>query len=148
MEQVINCTRKHPDARVIYLACDLLSQEEILKDVSKTFGSKIFVDKEKNPECFRALTLASPEILSEDPSSRFQVFEGFPRLNERPKAKLEANFQPEPLTIHPSAQWYVFDDEVLDTKRQSKEKLREAARDQFGVWHICFSMYSSRDELE
>ena len=95
MEQVINCIWKHPDARVIYLACDLLGQEEILKDVSKTFGSKIFVDKEKNPECFRALTLTAPKILSEDPSSHFQVLEGFPRLNERAKAKLtEAQHKP------------------------------------------------------
>ncbi|PSS26630.1 5' exonuclease [Actinidia chinensis var. chinensis] len=151
VRQVINCIWKHPDARVIYLACDLLGQEEILKDVSKTFGSKIFVDKEKNPECFRALTLTAPKILSEDPSSHFQVLEGFPRLNERAKAKLaeaQANFQPEPLIIRPSAQWYVFDDEVLHAQRQRKEKSSEAVRDEFGVWHICFSMHSSREELE
>ncbi|KAA8531073.1 hypothetical protein F0562_005782 [Nyssa sinensis] len=151
IRQVINCIWKRPDAPVVYLACDLLGQEEILVDVSQTFGSKIFVDKDKNPECFYALTLTVPEILSQDSSSRFQVFEGFPRLYERAKAKLteaRANFQPEPLIIRPSAQWYVCDDESSDNEGQRKERTNEAVRDQFGVWHVCYSMHSSREELE
>lgn len=71
--QVINCIWNHPDAPVVYLACDLLGQEEILVEVSKTFGSKIYVGKSTNAQCLQALSLIAPEILSEDASSRFQV---------------------------------------------------------------------------
>ncbi|RVW33455.1 hypothetical protein CK203_111725 [Vitis vinifera] len=108
MKQVINCIWKHPDAPIVYLCSDMLGQEEILINVSRIFGSKIFVDKANNPECFQALTHMVPEILSQDPSSRFQVFEGFPKLCERAQAKLaeaQANSLPEPLIIRPSAQW-------------------------------------------
>ncbi|XP_058187563.1 uncharacterized protein LOC131304357 isoform X4 [Rhododendron vialii] len=126
-------------------------QEEILVEVSKTFGSKIFIDKDKNPECFHSLTLTAPEIVSEDPSSRFHVLEGFPKLYERAQAKFaeaEANFQPEPLIIRASSQWFVFDDEILETERQRRGRCSRAVRDQFGVWHICYSMHSSSEELE
>ncbi|MQL83741.1 hypothetical protein Taro_016236 [Colocasia esculenta] len=73
IQQVIKCIWKHPNAPVVYLACDLLGQEDILVEVSKTFGSKIYVDKSRCAECFQALLLIAPEILSEDTSSRFQV---------------------------------------------------------------------------
>uniref|UniRef100_A0A1D1XSE1 DNA repair metallo-beta-lactamase domain-containing protein n=1 Tax=Anthurium amnicola TaxID=1678845 RepID=A0A1D1XSE1_9ARAE len=78
-----------------------------------------------------------------------QVFEGFPRLYERASAKLaeaRANIQPEPLFIRPSAQWYACDSSP-ETKKQSTS-LSEAQRDEFGVWHVCYSMHSSRQELE
>ena len=70
---MINCIWKHPNAPVVYLACDMLGQEEILVQVSGTFGSKIYVDKTSNSECFNALSLAAPEILSQDAACRFQV---------------------------------------------------------------------------
>jgi DNA cross-link repair 1A protein len=150
MKQVINCIWKHPDASVVYLACDLLGQEEILAHVSQTFGSKIYVDKATKPECFQALTLTFPGIISEDPS-RFQVLDGFPKLYERAKAKLveaRANFQPEPLIIRPSAQWYACEEEYSENESQRKMRFNEAVKDQFGVWHVCYSIHSSREELE
>lgn len=149
--QVINCIWKHPGAPVVYLTCDMLGQEEILVNVSQTFGSKIFIDKEGNPDCYQALKLTVPEILSEDSSSRFHVFDGFPKLSERAEAKLaEArnNSQPEPLIIRPSAQWYAFDEGSSETEIRRKERFNEAVRDQFGIWHVCYSMHSSREELE
>lgn len=149
--QVINCIWKHPDAAVVYLTCDLLGQGEILAAVSRTFGSKIYVNKDANPECFHALTLLLPEIVSQDPSSRFHLFDGFPKLYERAKAKLveaQANSKPEPLIIRPSAQWYTCEDEGSADERRKKLSMNEAIRDQFGVWHVCYSMHSSRDELE
>ncbi|EXB68025.1 hypothetical protein L484_009632 [Morus notabilis] len=151
IRQVINCIWKHPEAAVVYLTCDLLGQEEILAAVSRTFGSKIYVDKEANSECFNALTLLVPEILSQDPSSRFHLFDGFPKLYERAKAKLvqaQANSKPEPLIIRPSAQWYACEDEGSSDERRTKLRMNESIRDQFGVWHVCYSMHSSRDELE
>ncbi|KAF5480606.1 hypothetical protein F2P56_001342 [Juglans regia] len=151
IRQVINCIWKHPDAPVVYLACDLLGQEEILADVSQTFGSKIYLDKANNPECFQNLTLTHPGIISEDPSSRFQVFDGFPKLHERANAKLleaRANFQPEPLIIRPSTQWYACEDEYSEKENQKKLRLNGAVRDQVGVWHVCYSIHSSKEELE
>ncbi|KDP42592.1 hypothetical protein JCGZ_24366 [Jatropha curcas] len=150
-QQVINCIWKHPAATVVYLTCDLLGQEDILADVSQTFGSKIYVDKTANPECFQALTHTVPQILTEDPSSRFHVFDGFPKLSERAAAKLaeaQANFQPEPLIIRPSAQWYACEEGDSGTESQRKLRFNEAVRDSFGVWHVCYSMHSSREELE
>ncbi|KAJ9541727.1 hypothetical protein OSB04_028233 [Centaurea solstitialis] len=151
IRQVIDCIWKHPDARVVYLTCDLLGQEEILVSVCQTFGSKIFVDKENNPECFQALSLIVPHILSQDPSSRFHILDGFPRLPERAEAKLaeaRANFQPEPLIIRPSAQWYVFEDVSSEAEKRKIGRFKEAMKDQFGIWHVCYSIHSSRDELE
>ncbi|TXG60375.1 hypothetical protein EZV62_014948 [Acer yangbiense] len=151
IRQVISCIWKNPGAPVVYLTCDLLGQEEILSNVSKTFGSKIFVDKATKPECFQSLMLIAPEIVSEDPSTRFQMFDGFPKLYERASAKLaeaRANLQPEPLIIRPSAQWYVCEEENLETPSQRKLRFNEALKDQFGVWHVCYSMHSSRGELE
>ncbi|KAJ8618839.1 hypothetical protein MRB53_015025 [Persea americana] len=150
IQQVINCIWKHPHAPVVYLACGLLGQEDILVEVSRTFGSKIYVDRTKNAECFQELSLTAPHILSEDVSCRFQVLDGFPRLYEKAKAMLteaKANLQPEPLFIRPSAQWYACE-EHAEAERRSDLKLKEAENDQFGVWHVCYSMHSSRDELE
>ncbi|KAI3518453.1 hypothetical protein L1887_07224 [Cichorium endivia] len=151
IRQVIDCIWKHPDARVVYLTCDLLGQEDILVNVSQTFGSKIFINKDKNPECYQSLSLTVPDILSQDPSSRFHLFDGFPRLPERAEAKIteaRANFQPDPLIIRPSAQWYVFEDVPSEAEKRNNRQFKEAIRDIFGIWHVCYSMHSSRDELE
>ncbi|KAJ9177809.1 hypothetical protein P3X46_012981 [Hevea brasiliensis] len=150
-QQVINCIWKHPAAALVYLTCDLLGQEDILAQVSQTFGSKIYVDKAANPECFHALTLTVPQVITQDPSSRFHVFDGFPKLYERAAAKLveaQANSQPEPLIIRPSAQWYACEEDDSGVESQRKLRFKEAVRDQFGVWHVCYSMHSSREELE
>lgn len=133
------------------MTCDLLGQEEILAAVSTTFGSKIFVDKAHNPEWYNSLMLTVPQILSDDPSSRFHIFDGYPKLYERAAAKLaeaRAISQPEPLIIRASAQWYACEEEYSKTASQRKLKFNEAVRDPFGVWHICYSMHSSREELE
>uniref|UniRef100_A0A1J3FJV4 5' exonuclease Apollo n=1 Tax=Noccaea caerulescens TaxID=107243 RepID=A0A1J3FJV4_NOCCA len=158
IRQIINCIWNHPDAPVVYLACDMLGQEDVLLQVSRTFGSKIYVDKATNLECFRSLMVIVPEIVSEDSSSRFQIFSGFPKLFERASAKLaeaRSKLQSEPLIIRPSAQWYVCDDGDEDysqsgTQMQKQRKVRfsEAVKDEFGIWHVCYSMHSSREELE
>ncbi|CAH8390951.1 unnamed protein product [Eruca vesicaria subsp. sativa] len=157
IRQVISCIWNHPDAPIVYLACDMLGQEDILLEVSRTFGSKIYIDKATNLECYRSLMVISPEIVSENPSSRFHIFSGFPRLYERASAKLaeaRSKRQSEPLIIRPSAQWYVCDDEedgfesVSQVQKQRKVRFDEAVKDEFGVWHVCYSMHSSRDELE
>ena len=136
---------------MVYLTCDLLGHEEILANVSQTFGSKIYVDKASNPECFQALTLTFPDIISEDSSSHFQVLDGFPKLYERAKAKFleaQAHCQPAPLIIRPSAQWYACVEEFSKNESQRKLRMNEAVRDQFGVWHVCYSTHSSKEELE
>ncbi|KAF2590683.1 hypothetical protein F2Q70_00041521 [Brassica cretica] len=158
IRQIINCIWNHHDAPVVYLACDMLGQEEILLEVSRTFGSKIYVDKATNLECFRSLMVIAPEIVSEDPSSRFHIFSGFPRLYERASVKLaeaRSKRESEPLIIRPSAQWYVCDDDeddycqsVSQVRKQRKVRFNEAVKDEFGVWHVCYSMHSSREELE
>ncbi|KAJ6740974.1 DNA CROSS-LINK REPAIR PROTEIN PSO2/SNM1-RELATED [Salix purpurea] len=125
IQQVLNCIWKHPAATVVYLTCDLLGQEDILA--------------------------AFPEILTQDPSSRFHLFDGFPRLYERAAAKIaeaQANLQPQPLIIRPSAQWYACEEGYSETESQRKLRFNEAVRDPNGVWHVCYSMHSSRGELE
>lgn len=151
IQQVLNCIWKHPAATVVYLTCDLLGQEDVLAAVSETFGSKIFVDEVANTESFRALTLTVPEILTQDQSSRFHMFDGFPKLYERAAKKIaeaQANLQPEPLIIRPSAQWYACEEGYSETESQRKLRFNEAVRDPNGVWHVCYSMHSSRGELE
>ncbi|GJN16980.1 hypothetical protein PR202_gb04015 [Eleusine coracana subsp. coracana] len=142
IQQVIACIWKHPHAPFVYLACDLLGHEDILIEVSRTFGSKIYVDWKL--DCFKAISLTAPEIISDDPSSRFQMV-GFHQLYENASKKLKearASLQPEPLFIRPSTQWYA------SCTRNRKPCLTEAEQDEFGVWHICFSIHSSCDELE
>ncbi|KAJ1401271.1 Ribonuclease Z/Hydroxyacylglutathione hydrolase-like [Sesbania bispinosa] len=151
IQQVINCIWKHPDAVTVYLTCDLLGQEDILVNVSQTFGAKIYVDKAKNPERFQNLALITPEILCEDLSSRFHLFDGSPGLYERAKAKLveaKASLQPEPLIVRPSAQWYACEEEYSEIENTRKKRMNEAVKDQFGVWHVCYSIHSSKEELE
>ncbi|CAI0470417.1 unnamed protein product [Linum tenue] len=151
IQQVINCIWKHPAATVVYLTCDLLGQEDIMVSVSQAFGSKIFVDKVANPELFGALNLTVPEILTQDESSRFHVFDGFPNLYKRAAAKLaeaKANSKPEPLIVRASAQWYACDEEYSCTGSEGKLSFDTAVKDLFGVWHVCYSMHSSREELE
>ncbi|XP_065023917.1 uncharacterized protein LOC135649469 isoform X1 [Musa acuminata AAA Group] len=149
IQQVISCIWKHPNAPVVYLSCDLLGREEILVEVSKTFGSNIFVDKSENSDCFQALFLAAPEILTEDASSRFQVLP-LSKLYDKASEELanaRASFQPEPLFIRPSVQWYAIDPNRYKSQKRKKCPA-EAERDEFGVWHVCHSMHSSREELE
>ncbi|CAO1944199.1 unnamed protein product [Urochloa humidicola] len=142
IQQVVACIWKHPHAPFVYLACDLLGHEDILVEVSRTFRSKIYVDRRL--DCFKALSLTAPEIITDDPSSRFQMV-GFHQLYDKASRKLEearASLQPEPLFIRPSTQWYAI------CARSQKPSLTEAEQDEYGVWHICFSIHSSRDELE
>ncbi|XP_047060951.1 5' exonuclease Apollo-like [Lolium rigidum] len=143
IQQVIACIWKHPDAPFVYLACDLLGHEEILVEVSRTFGSKIYVDMRRSSDCYKALSLTTPDIITDDPSCRFQIV-GFYQLYDSATKKLEgarANHQPEPLFIRPSTQWYA-------CGRNQNPSLTEAVQDDFGIWHVCFSIHSSRDELE
>ncbi|KAJ8551581.1 hypothetical protein K7X08_021596 [Anisodus acutangulus] len=90
-----------------------------------------------------------PEILSEDPSSRFELFDGFPKLYQRAEAKIaeaRSDSQHEPLIIRASAQWYA--NGTSDIERRKKERCDQPVRDIFGVWHICYSIHSSKEELE
>ncbi|CAM8953705.1 unnamed protein product [Rhodiola kirilowii] len=151
IKQVINCIWKHPEASVVYLTCDLLGQEEILATVSQTFGSKIFIDETSNPDCFHTLKLTVPDLISQDPSCRFHIFAAFPNLQERAEAKLseaKANFHSEPLIIRPSTQWYAHGGEFSNVNTQMKPRIDEAIRDHIGIWHVCYSIHSSREELE
>ncbi|KAL5673175.1 hypothetical protein ACJX0J_017481, partial [Zea mays] len=70
IRQVISCIWKHLHAPFVFLACDLLGHEDILVEVSRTFGTKIYVDRKL--DCFKALSLTAPEIITDDSSSRFQ----------------------------------------------------------------------------
>ncbi|PWZ19284.1 Translation initiation factor IF-2, chloroplastic [Zea mays] len=78
--------------------------------VSKAFGSKIYVDREKNSDYHQRLAHVVPEILVADdaaPSTRFHVLP-FPWLSERATeilAQARAARQLEPLIIMPSSQW-------------------------------------------
>lgn len=149
IQQVISCIWKHPDAPIVYFSCGNLGREEILVEVSKTFGSLIFVDKTKYPDLLHTLLLVAPQILSDDASSRFQAI-GFSELNGKASAELaeaRANLQPEPLFIRPSVQWYATNP-TLNKSRKKKVCPAEAQRDESGVWHVCHSMHSSREELE
>ncbi|KAF3791778.1 5' exonuclease Apollo [Nymphaea thermarum] len=151
VQQVIKCIWEHPNAPIVYLACDLLGQEEILVHVSKTFGSKIYIDRSVNAEYYEALTIIASDVITDDSSSRFQVCEGFPRFYEKAETKLaaaRANLQPEPLFIRPSTQWYACREDYADDSRKSNKRWREAERDEFGVWHVCYSIHSSKEELE
>jgi DNA cross-link repair 1A protein len=70
---------------------------------------------------------------------------GFHQLYDKASRELEhakASLQPEPLFIRPSTQWYAI------CARSQKPSLTEAEQDEYGVWHVCFSIHSSRDELE
>uniref|UniRef100_A0ACD6AI67 Uncharacterized protein n=1 Tax=Avena sativa TaxID=4498 RepID=A0ACD6AI67_AVESA len=149
IRQVINCIWEHPNAPTVYLVSDMLGQEDILIEVSRVFGSKIYVDRDKNSYCYHNLSLVAPEILTEDPSSRFQVME-FPRLSERAAEMLalaRVKQQPEPLIIRPSSQWYAHY-ALQEPSPKQKLVLTKPMRDEFGVWHVCLSMHSSREELE
>ncbi|KAJ1266833.1 hypothetical protein BS78_07G009000 [Paspalum vaginatum] len=152
IRQVINCIWNHPNAPAVYLVCDMLGQEDVLIEVFRAFGSKIYVDRDKNSDCHQTLTHVAPEILADDgaaSSSRFHVIP-FPRLSERATeilALARARCQPEPLIIRPSSQWYAYY-EPPESSKQQKPALTEPMRDEFGVWHVCLSMHSSRDELE
>lgn len=130
--------------------CDMLGQEDVLIEVSKAFGSKIYVDRDKNSDCHQTLSHVAPEILAAAASSsRFHVIP-FPRLSERATeilALARAGQQPEPLIIRPSSQWYAYYDPP-EGSAQQKPLLTEPMRDEFGVWHVCLSMHSSREELE
>lgn len=53
--------------------------------------------------------------------------------------------QPEPLIIRPSSQWYAH---YASQEASLKQKPVLTMRDEFGVWHVCLSMHSSREELE
>lgn len=140
-QQAINCIWKNPNASVVYLACDLLGQEEVLMNVSRTFGSEVYVDREKNPECYQTLELIVPEILSSDTCCCFRLFDGCPGVYERAHAKIldaRSNHDQEPLVVRASAQWYAFDEGYSDTERRMKERYDQAVRDVFGVWHVCY----------
>ncbi|KAG0476582.1 hypothetical protein HPP92_012957 [Vanilla planifolia] len=57
-------------------------------------------------------------------------------------AKARTYFEPEPIFIRPSVQWYATVDQV------EKVGFKEAVSDEFGVWHVRYSIHSSREELD
>jgi DNA cross-link repair 1A protein len=127
----------------------MLGQEDVLFEVSRAFGSKIHVDRDKNPDCHYRLSHVAPEILTDDPVSRFHVM-SFPRLSDRATeilALARSRQEPEPLIIRPSSQWYAYC-EAPEASVKRRPVLTEPMRDEFGVWHVCLSMHSSREELE
>lgn len=80
------------------------------------------------------------------------------RLKEK-FSKAEKSGKPEPLFIHPSTKWYACEEKLegigsdlihvpFISRRQTKSVLKGVERDQFGFWHVCFSMHSSKEELE
>ncbi|TVU06807.1 hypothetical protein EJB05_46842, partial [Eragrostis curvula] len=149
IRQVISCIWKHPNALAVYLVCDMLGQEDVLFEVSRAFGSKIHVDKDKNPDCHYRLSHVAPEILTDDPVSRFHVM-SFPRLSDRATeilALARSRQEPEPLIIRPSSQWYAYC-EAPEASVKRRPVLTEPMRDEFGVWHVCLLMHKSREELE
>lgn len=78
-----------------------------------------------------------------------QVF-SFTNLYERVSIKLaeaRESTQLEPVFIRPSTQWYACD-ESSGSQSQTKMDLSKAVRDEYGLWHVCYSMHSSREELE
>ncbi|TVT98442.1 hypothetical protein EJB05_56271, partial [Eragrostis curvula] len=125
----------------------MLGQEDVLVEVSRAFGSKIHVDRDKNPDCHYKLLHVALEILTGDPVSRFHVM-SFPWLSDRATeilALAQSRQEPEPLIIRPSSQWYTYY-EVLEVSVKRRPVLMEPMRDEFGVWHVCLSMHSSREE--
>ncbi|KAH8972066.1 hypothetical protein BDL97_02G174700 [Sphagnum fallax] len=173
VSRVIKCIWNHPDAPVVYLACDLLGQEDLLQEVSKSFqNAKIYADKSKLSEYIMDLTIVDPDLLTDcQDLTRFQICEGFPKLYERAQkafAEALARGVHKPLFIRPSAQWYTFEERLegvgsgmlpssVTNLRPDAKRMRcinklhpqkEAEKDQFGVWHVCFSMHSSRQELQ
>lgn len=158
IRQVISCIRKHPNAPVVYLVCDKLGHEDVLIEVSRAFGSKIYVDRDSNSDCHHTLTHVAPEILAADDaasSTRFHVLLFRPRLSERATEILglaRAQQQPEPLIVRASAQWYANYYKASESWSQQQRKpvltVREPMRDEDGVWRVCLSMHSSREELE
>ena len=97
-----------------------------------------------------------------------QICEGYPRLYDRSthainQAKKEGRV--EPLFIRPSTQWYTCENRLQgggsrvlsapSTSRIGGAKRRnvsvsttKAMKDEYGIWHVCYSMHSSRGELE
>ncbi|KAL6857117.1 hypothetical protein ACP4OV_018499 [Aristida adscensionis] len=156
IRQVIDCIWRHPAAPAVYLVCDMLGQEDVLVAVSRAFGSKIRVDKDS--DCHHTLSHVAPEILAGDgDATRFSVAR-FPRLPERAaelQALARARREPEPLIIRPSTQWYAYYEAPAaaapaeaSAPATRAPSLAEPTRDESGVWHVCFSMHSSRNELE
>ncbi|MCO5597888.1 hypothetical protein L7F22_051973 [Adiantum nelumboides] len=170
INQVKQCIWNHPDAPTIYLACDLLGQELLLRSLSCAFGLKIYLDKRTLADFYGSLCEVAPDLITDDPkATRLHVCEGFPKLYEKAKSKFAAAYaknEPEPLFIRPSAQWYTYGERLEGvgsgllllekiyekapsiTRRRVKSAPREAERDPFGIWHVCYSMHSSQDELE
>ncbi|EMS49204.1 hypothetical protein TRIUR3_26900 [Triticum urartu] len=146
IQQVIACISKHSRAPFIYLGCQRLGQEDILKEVSRSFRSKIYVDKGLYLDCFNTLSHTVPEIITDDPTGRFQVLPvRSEELNKIAAEKLEearASDQPEPLFIRPSAWRY-----SNAYAQNRKPSLTEAEQDG-NVWRVCFSNHSSSNELE
>ncbi|KAM0878054.1 hypothetical protein ACQ4PT_035100 [Festuca glaucescens] len=145
IQQVIACILKHPHAPFVYLYCQKLGHEEILIEVSRAFGSKIYLDRGWNLDYFDTLSLTVPEIITDDPTCRFQIVgdNQFKEIKETKHEETRTSRQPEPLLIRPSALWY-----DCAYGQNKKPSLTEAEQDDFGVWRICFSIHSSRDELE
>ncbi len=73
--QVIKCIWNYPDAPVVYLACDLLGQEDLLQEISKSFqNAKIYADKSKLSEYITDLTIVNADLLTDcEDLTRFQV---------------------------------------------------------------------------
>ncbi|KAK7323855.1 hypothetical protein VNO77_27352 [Canavalia gladiata] len=111
---------------VLPWGCDVLVRRQIWK--RSLLKCPIHLESRymlKNPESFKNLVLTVPGILCEDPSSRFHLLDGSPRLYERAKAKLieaKATLQPEPLIIRPSAQWYACEEEFSDVENTRKKR--------------------------
>jgi len=98
-----------------------------------------------------------------------QICEGYPKFYERAletmnQAKKEGRMQP--LFIRPSTQWYVFEERLQgdgsgtinapiassmfggSKRRSATSSVTQATKDEFGVYHVCYSMHSSQIELK
>ncbi|XP_039808235.1 uncharacterized protein LOC120672018 isoform X2 [Panicum virgatum] len=122
----------------------------LTSDCVQNLPMKYIVKKGKENICrldfvFLDCTFSKCFLKLPSKESAIQQIVGFHQLYDTASRKLEearASLLPEPLFIRPSTQWYAI------CARSQKPSLTEAEQDEFGVWHICFSIHSSRDELE
>lgn len=169
IEQVKRCIWNHSSEARVYLACDMLGQETLLEAVANSFGQKIFINKDGLSRYLADLEVVASDFWTSDSeSTRFEICEGFPKLYKRAmdaikQAKNDGSAQP--LFIRPSAQWYSYEQRLErdgsgvisgppsfrfggSRRRSVTSSSTQAVRDGYGVWHVCYSVHSSRGELE
>lgn len=157
VQEALSLISRRASSPRVYLSCEMLGTEPVLRAVSRAFSSKIYLPPAITDACFQSsllqqqraqeLLLLEPDVVTTtDASSRFWLWGG--RLLAKTAAKhVHSGSAAAPLYLKPSTQKVLLAQDELAAGSGSGKAMARASAFEGGVHYVTYSVHSSRWEV-